>query len=86
MLKICKKGLRQKVLSQSLIPINGVQSSDPRVLAQKRQNMRNWRFPFVLSNTQDKTLIPQPLIYGVPEVASSKNKLRFHRNLRKQFS
>ncbi|EGP5177410.1 hypothetical protein EJX00_02310 [Enterococcus faecium] len=38
--------------------------SCPSVLAQKRQNMRNY-FSVCFSNTQDKTLILQPLINGV---------------------
>ncbi|EGP5149033.1 hypothetical protein ELZ30_15240, partial [Enterococcus faecium] len=34
------------------------------------QNMRNY-FAICFSNTQVRTLILQPLIHGVPEVASS---------------
>ncbi|HFX3858442.1 hypothetical protein, partial [Enterococcus faecium] len=50
----------------------------------KRQNMRNY-FAVCFSNTQVKALISQPLIHGVPEVASSKNKPKFHKNLRSNF-
>ncbi|HFD1811627.1 TPA: hypothetical protein QFR97_000675, partial [Enterococcus faecium] len=56
----------------------------PSVLAQKTAKYEEL-FSICFSNTQDKTLISQPLIYGVPEVASSKNKLRFHKNLRSNF-
>ncbi|EJY51347.1 hypothetical protein HMPREF1347_00869 [Enterococcus faecium 504] len=32
-----------------------------------------------------RTAFSQPLIHGVPEVASSKNKPKFHKNLRSNF-
>ncbi|MBL5006354.1 hypothetical protein CUZ95_1733 [Enterococcus lactis] len=46
--------------------------------------MRSY-FPVFFSNTQVKPLISQPLIHGVPEVASSKNKPKFYKNLRSTF-
>ncbi len=58
--------------------------SCPLVLAQKRQNMRNY-FSFFLSNTQARTLISQPLYkrcsLSCPSVLAQKRQ-----NIRNYFS
>ncbi|EGP5186994.1 hypothetical protein EJW92_12990 [Enterococcus faecium] len=52
--------------------------SCPSVLAQKRQNMKNY-FSVCFSNTQDKTLISQPLFLFSIDKSFSRTNASFFR-------